>query len=267
MESNQSYKTAYNAAYARLIEQHEPDSLRLFNDPYVSSFFGKNILFQLKHKPLRSISKFMYNISMPGIFGLQVCRTKYIDEKLASAIMSGIEQIVILGAGFDTRSQRFSKERHIKIFELDLPYIQIKKEKTISKFIGKLPDNVIYAPIDFNSQEIDEVLTSKGLDLSKPIFFVWEGVTQYITKEAVENTLRFISGTPAGSQLVFTYILENIINRTTDDISAINFQTVIEMSEQKWQFGIDPSKVSEFVRPYRLSLIEDVGADYISRHT
>ena len=199
MDRNESYKTAYVTAYARLIEQYEPRETRLFNDSFVKNFFSNYLSFIMKFTIVRNLLIFMYNATLTGLFGLQVCRTKYIDVKLKEAMDKGIEQVVILGAGFDTRLYRIPDINRMRGFEVDLPIMKDKKKRIIKKCLGELPSNVIYTPIDFNIQTLDEVLAIKELNFSKPIFFIWEGVTQYITKEAVSNTLKFISKASSGS--------------------------------------------------------------------
>jgi methyltransferase (TIGR00027 family) len=131
MDSSQIYKTAYTAAYARLIEQYLPVEKRLFNDPVAKYFFSSCISSLMKHNVIRSFLIFMYNLNAAGLFGLQVCRTRYIDDILKKALDDGIMQIVILGTGFDTRPYRISGADEIKIFEVDQPIILDKKQAII----------------------------------------------------------------------------------------------------------------------------------------
>lgn len=266
MESNQSYKTAYGAAYARLIEQYQPKELRLFNDSVVKIFFSNYISYMMKFSVLRKILIFMYNASAVGLLGLQVCRTKYIDDILKKAINEGIKQIVILGTGFDTRAYRIPGINEIKVFEVDLPNILDKKQSLIRKCIGNIPDNIIFTPIDFNVQKLDEVLMDKDLELSKPSLFIWEGVTQYISEEAIINTLKFISNTSSGSMLVFTYILKSVIDGTSNKIDGEALMNLFKAGDQPWQFGLNPSEVNDFIEPYNLRLIEDIGASYYQKN-
>lgn len=262
MEGNESYKTAYAAAYARLVEQYEPKETRLFNDIFVKNFFSRYISSIMRFKAIRNLMIFMYNTASTGLFGLQVCRTKYIDEKLKEAIDNGVEQVVILGAGFDTRLFRIQNTNRIKGFEIDLPMMQDKKKKIMKKCLGELPRNIIFTPIDFNIQTLDEVLEVIELDFSKPIFFIWEGVTQYITKEAVENTLRFISKASSESAVVFTYALESVVDGTANIIGVETLTTLLKAGGQTWNFGINPSEIENFIKQYNLELIEDVGSSY-----
>ena len=83
-------KTAYDAAYARLIEEYQPSEIRLFDDPLAKMFFINYISFFMQFSFIRKLSTFMYNITSTGIFGLQVCRTRYIDNVLKEAIDDGI---------------------------------------------------------------------------------------------------------------------------------------------------------------------------------
>lgn len=262
MESNHSYKTAYGAAYARLLEQYQPKDIRLFEDLFINIFFNKTICSLMKNIIIRKWLTFMYNNPSAGLLGLQVCRTKFIDDTLKKGIDNGIEQLVILGAGLDTRPFRISGINKVKVFEVDLPIIQDKKKMIIKKRLGELPSNIIYTPIDFNIQTLDEVLSVKGLDVAKPIFFIWEGVTQYITQEAVENTLEFISKASSGSIVLFSYIIKSVIDGTSSILGADFLMNFFNMGDEKWSFGLNPSDISDFINRYNLKLIEDVGASY-----
>jgi methyltransferase (TIGR00027 family) len=259
---NQSWKTAFVAASGRLLEQYQPKEIRLFDDPVIKIFFSKLTLFQMQFKIVRDMQIMMSDFMTKGALGTLLGRTKYIDDLLESAISNHIDQVVILGAGLDTRPYRFSNSNHIKIIEVDLPIMQnIKKEK-IQKHLGALPTNVTFIPIDFNSQTLDQVLTSKELDFSRPIFFIWEGVTQYITDEAVKNTLKFISRASSGSMVVFSYVLKNIIDKKSNPLETDTMLDYFESKNQSWIFGLDPLSINDFINQFDLTLVEDIGASY-----
>lgn len=262
MPSNQSWRTAFLVTTPRLIEQYETNDMRLFDDLIIKRFFSKMTLFMMQFKIIRDIERMMLDLLAKGTFGLIICRTKYIDDLLQTAIDNGMEQVVILGAGLDTRPYRIEAMNRIKIFEVDLPIIQnIKKEK-IRKCLGALPTHITYVPIDFNKQVLEDALNNEALDTRKPIFFIWEGVTQYITEEAVKSTLGFISKTVVGSAVVFTYILKDVIDKTSDIDGANDVMNYFITKDQTWNFGINPSKVYEFLTQFKIELIEEVGASY-----
>lgn len=262
LSSNQSWRTAFLAASVRLIEQYQPRESKLFDDPFIKIFFSKMTLFLMKFKIIRDMEIMLSECMTKGAFGLIICRTKYIDGLLKSSMANGIDQLVILGAGLDTRPYRILGPNDIKIVEVDLPIIQnIKKEK-ILKILGALPSNITFISINFNSQTLDEVLNIPELNFSKPIFFIWEGVTQYITDAAVKNTLQFISKSSSGSTIAFSYILKSVIDKTSDMLGTDNMMNYFESKNQSWIFGLDPSKLVDFLKQFNLTLIEDIGASY-----
>jgi methyltransferase (TIGR00027 family) len=262
MSSNQSWKTAILVASIRLIEQYQPKELRLFDDPIIKNFFSKIFLFQIKFKIIRNIEIMLTDFTAKGISGALLCRTKYFDDSLQAAMADGIDQLVILGAGLDTRPYRIAGINEITVVEVDLPIIQnIKKEK-IKRFLGALPPNITFIPIDFNNQILDDVLNIPELNFSKPIFFIWEGVTPYISEEAVKNTLTYISKASSGSIVVFSYVLKNVIDKTSDITGADNLINYFESKDQSWVFGLDPANLTDFLKPFHLTLVEDIDASY-----
>lgn len=262
MANKKSGQTAFNVAAGRLAEQYQPKEIRLFIDPVIKNLFNWPIQFLMGFKIIRDwLIRFSDN-KTKGIYGSQICRTKYIDDSLQSAIESGIEQVVILGAGLDTRPYRITGRDHIKFFEIDMPSIQDYKKKKVENYLGLLPNNVVFIPIDFNTQTLDAVTVGKGLDFSKPVFFIWEGVTPYITEEAVGNTLRFISKNSPGSIVVFTYILKSVVEKSSDIEGAYDLVKYLEKYGITWHFGLDPFEIAGFLEAFNLKLLEDVGAAY-----
>lgn len=262
MANNKSGQTAFGAAAVRLVEQYQPKETRLFTDPVIKDLITLPIRLMLELKIMRDWLIIMSDSKTKGIYGSQICRTKYIDDLLQLAIGKGVTQIVILGAGLDTRPYRIPSRDKIRFFEVDMPSVQDYKKKKIGKYLGSLPANVVYIPIDFNSQTLDEAVAGKGLDLSKPIFFIWEGVTQYITEDAVRNTLRFISKSSPGSSVVFTYVLKSVIDRTSNIEGADDLIQYFAERDIVWHFGLDPLDIADYLKQFNLELIEDIGASY-----
>jgi methyltransferase (TIGR00027 family) len=261
MAENKSGQTAFGAAIARFIEQFEPDHLRLFNDPLIQYILPALSVFLMKIKFMRNWMIKMFDQRTGGIYGGQVCRTKYIDVK-TKEVLPDVQQILILGSGLDTRPYRIEELKERSVFEVDMAAVQEFKKKKIKKYFGSLPPHVSYVAIDFNQQDIGEAFRDNHFDFEKPVFIIWEGVTQYITKEAVEKTLRFIATTSPGSYLVFTYILESVVKRQSDIPGANELMKYFEKRNAGWQFGIDPATLPMFLKKYNLEVIEDAGADY-----
>lgn len=259
--------TAIGAATCRLIEQYQPEKTRLFDDAVVKEIVGTAIEVLLRLASMRNLTIQQTEAIMPGTYGTQICRTRFIDDAVQAALTQGIGQVVILGAGLDTRPYRLADVERVKVFEVDLPSVQEDKKKKLQKYLGRLPENVTFIPIDFDTQSLEAVLSGTALDLPMPTVFIWEGVTQYLSEEAVSRTLAFVGKAAPGSILVFTYVLKSIIERRSDVPGAAKIMDVMAKRHTSWLFGLEPSSVPSFLKPFHLNVMADVGnADYQVRY-
>ncbi len=145
-----------------------------------------------------------------GMYAFMIARTFYYDSAVKQALQDGFRQVVILGTGYDTRPYRLQKESaNAKFYEVDtMPTLQHKKEM-FQKAKISIPKNVIFAPIDFNKDSFEDVFSKAGYDKTKKTIFIWEGVTYYISDQAIETTLKFVKTNSAvGSLLCFDYEME-----------------------------------------------------------
>lgn len=259
--------TALGAATCRLIEQYQPDGTRLFSDPLVKDMLGAPIRLLMGLTPMRNYTIQQTDAAAPGIYGAQICRTRYIDDAAQAALSQGIRQLVILGAGLDTRPYRLPGIGQVTVFEVDLPSVQNEKKKQIQKHFGQLPKNVSFVPIDFDTQALEAVFAGSAFDPSQPAVFIWEGVTQYISAEAVLKTLAFIGQSAPGSLLIFTYVLKSVIERRSSIDGADKIMDRVSKGNAPWVFGLEPADVPAFLQPFHLKLITDVGsADYQAKY-
>jgi len=259
-------RTALGAAICRLIEQYQPEKSRLFDDPVVKGLVGGPIQWMMRFAGMRNYTVKQTDAVAKGIYGVQVCRTRYIDEAVQAAIAQAIQQLVILGAGLDTRLYRLPGLEKINGFELDLPAAQANKKKKLQKYLGVMPANITFLPIDFETQTLESAFSKTGFNPARPAIFVWEGVTQYVTEEAVRQTLAFIGKLASGSIIVFTYVLKSIIERRSEIAGADHMMDVVA-KQSPWIFGMEPSGIQDFLKPYRLALVADVGnSDYQEKY-
>jgi methyltransferase (TIGR00027 family) len=202
-----------------------------------------------------------------GIYGAQICRTRFIDDAVQAALSQGIRQLVILGAGYDSRPYRLAGMEHVKVLEVDLPSVQEDKKKKLGKHFGRLPEHITFVPVDFNTQSLEVVLTRAAFDPSTPAVFVWEGVTQYLTEEAVCRTLVFVGKAAPGSTLIFTYVLKSVVERRSNIPGADKMMDYAAKNNIPWVFGLEPFNVPSFLRPFHLNPTADVGsAEYQARY-
>jgi methyltransferase (TIGR00027 family) len=259
-------RTALGTAICRLIEQYQPETTRLFTDPVVKGLVGRPIEVMLRFAFMRDFTIKQTDGVAQGIFGAQICRTRYIDDAVQAALAQGIGQLVILGAGFDTRPYRLPGIEHVKVFEADLPAVQDDKKNKIERYLGQVPDHVTFIPIDFDTQALEAVFAGTTFDPSRPTVFIWEGVTQYISAEAVHQTLSFVGKSAPGSVIVFTYVLKSIIERRSDIPGADRMMDTVA-KQAPWIFGLEPSSVPAFLKPLHLVLTADVGnAEYQEKY-
>ncbi len=259
-------RTALGAAICRLIEQYQPEQTRLFYDPIAKELVGRPLQLLMRFAQIRNFTIKQTDAFAKGIYGAQVCRTRYIDDVVQSAIAQGMKQLVILGAGYDTRPYRLPKMEEVAVFEVDLPAVQGDKQQKLRKSLDRFPEHVSFIPIDFDIQTLESVFAGTTFSFAKPTIFIWEGVTQYIAAESVRRTLAFVSNSSPGSILVFTYILQSIIERRSD-IPGTDHLLDFVAQQSPWLFGLEPSNIPDYLKPYRLTVIEDVGnEDYQARY-
>jgi methyltransferase (TIGR00027 family) len=260
-------RTALGTATCRLIEQYQPEGSRLFTDPVAKEMVGTAIRFLMQFASMRKFTIQQTDATTPGIFGAQICRTRYIDDAVEEALAQGIGQMVILGAGLDTRPYRLHGMEGVRAFEVDLPAVQQNKMKKIQKIFGRVPERVSFIPIDFDTQALEDVFAGTAFDPSRPAVFVWEGVTQYITEEAVRRTLAFAGKSAPGSVIVFTYVLKSIIEGRSGIPGAEKMMEVVANNNAPWIFGLEPAEMQEFLKPFQLTFMADVGnADYQEKY-
>jgi methyltransferase (TIGR00027 family) len=191
--------TAQGVAKQRLIETLASPDKRVINDPYADRFvIGAGLIKMMGHK----LNVWLGQKLAPGFHEHLISRTRFIDDLIRKSAASGSEQYVILGAGYDMRAHRLELPSLLKVFEVDQPEVQAKKR---SRLPEELPNsgNVIYVGIDFNSQSLTEQLLAAGFDQSKSAVFTLEGVSQYVTKEAVSSTIKEVAALTQGTSSTF----------------------------------------------------------------
>lgn len=249
------------ATALRASECYQPPTRQLFNPAFARRFLpplARLLLVPgIRHLVLGGLGR-----AEVGGMGMLLCRTRYIDDTLRDALYDGIDQVINMGAGLDTRAFRVPLPEQARIFELDQANVMAWKKGRLEKLLGALPPQLTLVPIDFDRQSLKEVLIGAGYQPERPTFFIWEGVTQYISAEAVDQTLRFVSEMSGpGSRIVFTYIDRAIVDGSrVSDIDAYIMRRAAR-GGLPWVFGIDPHTLADFLSDRGLDLIEQCDAD------
>jgi len=248
----------------RVIELYYPEEKRLFDDPFALKLlpFGWRLTFRFLFLPgLRNVVLALRERRMPGSLGSILCRTRYIDDILKRSLEEGLEQLVILGAGFDSRAYRIAGLDQVQVFEVDLPGTRNLKQRRLEKVLGAVPENVTLVGLNFDQQNLNDILRATGFQKGKRTLFIWEGVTQYITAGAVNNTLEFVSSVSGvGSAIVFTYVRRGLIDGTDRPEWFRPFLSFAKRVGSPLIFGLDQEEVEQYLSGCGLKLIDDVGA-------
>jgi methyltransferase (TIGR00027 family) len=138
-----------------------------------------------------------------------VCvRARVAEDAVERALESGVRQYVILGAGLDSFAyRRKDLMDRLQVFEVDHPASQAWKRRRLQEIGVPEPHGLVFAPIDFERQTLEDGLRAAGFRFADPAVFSWIGVTMYLTREAISATLESVARCASGSQLVMTYNL------------------------------------------------------------
>ena len=196
----------------------------------------------------------------PGGRTSAVARTRFIDAAAGSALSAGVEQVVLLGAGFDSRAYRIPAMARTTVFEVDHPSTSAEKQRTLRAALAAMPLHVRFVPVDFNVQRLPEAMSAAGYDPARRTLFLWEGVTNYLTEGAVHETLRWCASAAAGSTLVFTYVHQQVLDSPETFHGTQALFAALDAASERWTFGLDPRVLSDYLSQRGLALETDIGA-------
>jgi len=252
--------TAEYMALFRALESSRPESTRLFCDPLAAIFlryWRRSLLRIARFDRGRRLVEHALDWKAPGARAAGIARTKWIDDEAGSAL-EAVTQLVLLGAGFDTRAYRLAFARRSTTFELDLPETSRAKQAALKKALGPLPEEVRYVSIDFNRQPLAEVLGQAGFDQMRPACFIWEGVTNYLSAEAVDATLRQIQQAAVGSVLLFSYVHRGVLEKPELFFGAVKLMRRLRSYGEPWTFGLFPEELPAYLAARGLRLMKDL---------
>jgi len=260
MESARVSRTAEYVALYRAMESARPCGRRLFTDPFAIHFLRPALrrAAVLCRVPLFAVAVAWYaDRRAPGARTSAIARTRLIDDVVFQALTDGIRQVVILGAGFDCRLYRLTGIDRVVGFEVDHPATLAAKLSRLQHVIRNLPGNVRYVEIDFDRQNLAEALEPKGFDRGQPSIFVWEGVTNYLSAEAVNAVLCYVAGCAAGTRAAFTYVHRGAIDGSTSFPDSARTRSNVAKLGEPWTFGFVPEELPSYLRNRGLQLDRD----------
>jgi len=208
----------------------------------------------------------LIDLRWPGARSSGIARTRLIDDYVSASLREGVDQIIILGAGFDCRAYRIAGIEMTRVFEVDHPATLSKKKESVRRIFGALPKHVVYVDVDFMTQPLGQALHDAGLNAYKRCFFIWEGVTNYLTEQAVDSTLSYI-GSVRGSRTVFTYVHRGVLDGSATFEGTRHVRKTLQRAGETWTFGLYPKDLHAYLAERGLDLVEDLGAsEYRARY-
>lgn len=257
-------KMAEGMAMHRVGEASKPEDERICYDPLAIHFINPEYIeFGIKHPEEAKARVEAMEKAFPGLSSSIIARVRYFDDFVENSIADGIEQLIIFGAGYDTRAYRIEGlKENIKIFELDHPNTQSFKTEKIIDIFGSAPDHVVYVPVDFEKDRFGDKLFEDGYDSSKKTLFILEGLVMYIPPSAVDEILSFIIKNSAkGSSVIFDYYPESVVDGTCDLEIGNNIRNFLIQQGEPLQFGIEADKIEDFLSNFGFSNIKNLTSE------
>ena len=245
------FKSKNRNNWSELTIQQGERSKDLFKDELMQHFVNTDIQIEAEQR----LDKRMW---LP-----LATRTRFFRHTVSDAVKNkGIEQIIILGSGFDTLAVRKAKY-NVKFFEIDQPAILNCKEHIYAE--QNINKNAEYIGLDYVQGDLIESLISRNMNLSLPTLILWEGNTLYLEKEQVLNVLQTLS--THFSRLIITFdYLHAAMNNNTKYIDQASKENCLEETLESFSKNQSPFKA--FFEPSEIeSICENLGMQCVDHKT
>jgi methyltransferase (TIGR00027 family) len=254
--SEQASGTALAAAFLRALIALDPQTELRARDPLAVLFLTDDQKKSIADPKTRIWV--IQNKLTPGTYDFIFARTAFFDQIVERALEENIPQIVLLGAGYDSRPYRFRDHLHdTLIFELDAPATQQRKRDCLQKGKIPIPDQIRFIPSNLGTDNLEEAFIHAGYNPQRRSLFVWEGVTYYLSRQVVQSVLAFVhANSPVGSSICFDYaaLSDEALSETgTRELRKL-MQT--QYSQEPAKFGIPAGGLASFLASNHFSVIE-----------
>ena len=262
-------ETAMFAALRRTIANKEFGDEKFGPDYLAEHFLPPHFRFFLNFKKIRENTKNKLNGFLPGLNEYMIARTAYFDGLFVEAFRNNFSQIVLLGAGYDSRAYRFAElNTGTKIYELDIAPTQNQKKQYLKRARIEIPQQVKLIPIDFNKETLGDVLEKAGFKEQEKTLFIWEGVSYYLDAESVDATLDFISHTSHSDSIIaFDYTISLTEENLSNFYGAKEFaQTMREHhATEKLTYSIQEGEIEAFLEGRDLKMVGHLDNEEIEK--
>lgn len=268
MFENLPSRTAEAVCLMRAFEHARPRGPRVVDDPYAQWFLRPLARTALAYEGAAPDFGHYAAWVTDGLLQFVLARHRFMDDALAAALKGPLEQVVVLGAGYDMRAYRFAAAlRGRPVFEVDHPATSRRKAGIVARHADELPAAAVHrVEVDFETQSFRDRLREAGFRERRKTFYVWEGVSMYLTRTSVKKTLAALRAMSApGSHLVMDLWhlpdepdLLSTARRLSPNLLAILGEPIT--------FGIHPEDVGAFFERQGFRVRELADASVLRRY-
>jgi methyltransferase (TIGR00027 family) len=242
--------TAESLALVRAKESGLKSDERICYDPYAIKFVNPELLQIYTKMSPDTMQKMQdsYENQFPGHKNALVARVRFFDDQVKMSISKGFTQIVIFGAGYDTRAYRIDGITKVRVFEIDLPVIQDRKKSKIKDIFGSLPNHVTYIPVDLSINPLEKAFIGTAFDYNQKTLYLMEGLILYIPPKQVKELFSsIISLSAQGSGILFDSMDEGIIDGSDLSSYALNLRNQMSRLGEPFAFGIRKGEEEKYM--------------------
>jgi methyltransferase (TIGR00027 family) len=258
LKSGEPSATAMGVALRRAAHQLIDQPL-VFADPLATRIIGASVLEQLKG--VLDYHRHPFNLALRAHV---VARSRFAEDRLNDAHACGVRQYLVLGAGLDTFGWR-NPYTDLQVFEVDHPSTQAWKHSCLEAMGAETPGNLVFAPVDFQSQSLDDGLSAAGFDWEKPAFVSWLGVTMYLAEAAVMRTLRALAALPERSEVVFDFGLSPEVMEPQARMAQEALAARVAAAGEPFLSAFDPEALTGQLKALGFSEVEILGGPDLNR--
>jgi methyltransferase (TIGR00027 family) len=265
-EGYPSRTAAFNAAF-RAAESAKASHVRLIDDPYARHFLPTDLrlLVGISRLPFAGPAlERVVDARWPGLRSSLIARTRLIDDWLSDAVGPQIRQIVVLGAGYDSRAWRLPFLAPVRIYEVDHPATSGAKQRRLARMGADL-SHMRFVSVDFGRQTVEEGLTETDFEPSSAAVVLWDGVSNYLERQAVDAIVGWVGGLAPGGHFIFTYVHSGVFDGGALFADAAAITRTHRRAGEPWTFGMLPEAVADYLHKRGLRLVSDLGADEYRR--
>ena len=235
------------------------DNPLVFEDPLALAILDSDNVESIRRAPAHYDTPLL-----KGLRASVIVRSRLAEEEWDASRRRGVRQYVILGAGLDTFAYRNDGRDGSRIFEVDLPGTQRWKRDRLRRAGIAEPPWLTFVPVDFESSSLGDALEQSGLQRHKPAFFSWLGVTMYLARDAIEETLRTIASLPPGSGMVFDYAVLPPLLSSEERQAAEALSARTSRHGEPWKTAFDPEELTRRLHSLGFTDVRDFGPEQLN---